>query len=412
MSTDLRAALRDAVSTAPDDRSDPFDMRALLTLGSERVRRRNVRIATAATSVLAAAAVAVAFLLLPPPGRRESEPVPADVVHVDFKDAKQLDLEVLTSRRTFGGPGSQVSYDRYEGLTTDGLVLRTRYTHTEDSYRYGLVDPTTGRTEWLPRPPLGLSGAYVAALTAARLVFYDRHYRVLLDFDRAARTWTRLVISEPAGIEVHAAPLLQLGPDGRLYLGSSMENDYPMHWWSYPLDAGGAPRPEPDFDGLNVLWTPNGRVTANVRGRVVRIKAGVSRTMSEHRPTSCPVGKYPFVPWLRVAGDRPVVTYFCDEKHDPQNVTVVLGENGQPNVEAVGVVQAADGDHVLLGAAGGTYLLDLRTNAVSRIGAPVQSGAIDDPRDALSSGLALWSNPGPTETAQQYDVVWKVARLP
>lgn len=415
MSTDLRAALRDAVATAPIDRSDPFDVRELLDLGSERVRRRNGRVATVATSVLAAAAVAVAFLLLPGPGRRESGPLPAHIVHLDLDGAAPLDLDVLATQRSLTTSADDPSYDRFAALTPDGLAVRDRYTYANRQHRIGLVGWVDGSTQWLPRPPGTLNRPLVAAATVDQLVLFDRDTRAVLVFDRRTRQWARAIISLPRGLEVHVPPRLRLGPDGRLYLGANEENQLPLHWWSYALPGGGAARPEPDLEDVAVTWSTNARVTASPRGRVVLTEGGVSHPLAVHRPASCPMPEYPFPPLLELAGDQPVVTYWCGEESVPQNVTVVLGQAGQPNIEVRGMVQAAHAGWVLLVSGpdepAGTYLLDLATRTVRRLG-PAPHDLLSEPHVDLAAGLVMWNSTGPRESRKATDVVWKVARLP
>ena len=416
MSTDLRSALRDAVAAAPED---TVDLEAVVATGSRRVRRRR-QVFAAAASALGVAAVVVALLVVPGPGRDESEPVPADLVRLDLDGAEQVDLEVLASQRTVNPADEDLSFDRFEGLTPEGLVLRARYVSPDDEYRVGLLDPATGRTDWLPPPPGDVGEPEVAALTTDRLVLLDNREfrsRALLVLDRATRTWTRSFIRLPGGIEVHVPPQLRLGPDDRLYVGTNLERSFPMHWWSFPVPAGGDPRREPDLANSAVAWNQDVRVTADPRGRVVRTVAGANRTLSDDRPASCPAPEQPFRPELELAGDRPVVSYWCGDGHVPENLTVLPAWSGRPAVEVPGIVLAADRDRVLLagssGRSGGLYLVDLDPLTVHRFSGPLTETFPDNMAQVgLSSGLALWNTPGPTDDRDTHDAVWKVARLP
>jgi len=413
VSTDLRAALRDAVADAPPD---PADLRGVIDTGSRRLRRRSAL--TVAAAAVAVAAVVVALVVVPGPDRAERERLPAEIVRLDLDAAEPLDLDVLASRRTVHDPEEDISFDRFEGLTSDGLVLRSRYTYEDDGYELGLVNPSTGRTDWLPAPPGDVGEPEVVALTADRLVLLDNREfrsRALLVLDRSTQTWSRSFVRLPPGIEAHVPPRLRLGPDGRLYVGSNRERSIPMHWWSFAVPAGGDPRPEPALDDVNVAWNQDVRVTADPHGRVVRTVAGGSRILSDHRPASCPAPEQAFRPQLELAGDRPVLTYWCAENNVPGSVTVLPAQSGRPAVEVPGLVLAADQDWALLigGSSGqsGTYVLDLVHLTVHRIG-PTVHDWLNEPQVDLEAGLVLWNTPGPTDDRDTYDVVWKVARLP
>ena len=125
MSTELHTALREAVRDAPFDETD---LQAVVDAGSRRLRRRAAfRIGASALVVVVAAALTslVAARSDPP----DQDPQPARVVHLDLTQAETQDLDVLSSvRTTHREPINDLSYDRFAGLTTDGLVLRSRYT--------------------------------------------------------------------------------------------------------------------------------------------------------------------------------------------------------------------------------------------------------------------------------------------
>jgi hypothetical protein len=415
VSTDLRAALRDAATDAPPDRAD---LRGVIDTGSRRLRRRSAL--TVSAAALAVAAVVVTLVVVPGPDRHEREPMPAEIVRLDLDAAEQTDLDVLASRRTVNDPEEDRSFDRFEGLTPDGLVLRAKYALPDDDYRVGLLDPATGRTDWLPPPPGDVGEPQVAALTTDRLVLLDNREfrsRALLVLDRATRTWTRSFIRLPGGIEAHVPPQLRLGPDGRLYVGTNMENSVPMHWWSFPVPGGGDPRREPDLAGRAVAWNQDVRVTAGPRGRVDRTVAGATGTLADDRPARCPAPQHAFRPELELAGDRPVVTYWCGEGHVPASLTVVPAQSGRPGVEVPGTVLAADQDRVLLAGSGGgspgIFLLDLDRLTAHRISGPLSDTYPDNMAQVgLAAGLVLWNTHGPADDRDTYDVIWKVAQLP
>ena len=227
MSTDLHAALREAVADAPFDESD---LRAVVDAGSRRLRRRAAfRVGVSALVVAAFVVSAVAV----DSDRSDQEPLPADVVHLDLNRAERQDLDVLASVRTTWRSAYELDHDHFEGLTTDGRVLRSRYAYDGDVYELGLLNPETGSTDWLPPPPVAAQTA--VELTADRLVLFApvRPRRsALLVFDRQSETWDSSTVHLPAGLEVHVPFRLALGSDGRLYLGSTFEGESgPLNWW-------------------------------------------------------------------------------------------------------------------------------------------------------------------------------------
>lgn len=411
MSTDLHAALREAVADAPTYESD---LRTVVEAGSRRVRRRAAfRVGSAALVVVAAALASVAL----GSDRSDPEPRPADVVRLDLGLAESQHLDALASvRTTWRDPRNALDHDRFEGLTTDGLVLRSRYTYEGDVYELGLLNPETGSTDWLPPPPVAAES--VVELTADRLVLFTRmspRRGALLMFDRRAETWETSTVRPPAGAEVHVPFRLALAPDGRLYLGSTFEGVAgPLSWWSYALPEGGEGRPQPDLAGAAVAWGEGVQVSADNEGRVVMWSSMGERVVAEELPAGCESPDDPDLTDMPVtvalAGDRPVVTYSCGDA--AQALTHVYDVDGGDAVQVAGaVVRAADEDSVMLSAAqgehGGIYLLDLDRLSLVRIGS-----ATHDAQVGVADGLVLWNQPGPLDDTDVYDVVWQVAPVP
>ena len=113
---------------------------------------------------------------------------------------------------------------------------------------------------------------------------------------------------------------------------------------------------------------------------------------------------------MGLAGTWPVATYRCTEA--PTLRTIVYDEQGQARVELPDAwFRTADERRVVLGAgeagAGSTYLLDLDTLSVDRLG---PSGF--EPQLGLVGDLVLWNQSGPVESRTVYDEVWTVGRLP
>ena len=414
MSTDLHAALHEAVSDAPYDESD---LRDVLATGSRRVRRRAALVVGSSALAVGAVIASVVVVTNDP----AQEPRPARVVRVDLDQAQPLDLQ----------PMRQGGQDRFLGLTADGLVLRSRHPSSADTYQLGLLDPGTGVTDWLPdatdptgtlaqpggngMPPWRLP----VQLAADQLVLLDVEPAIdtgkpsggtLLVFDRGSRTWQTSEVTVPAGVEAHMPPSVGIGLDGRLYLGHTNEGQSgPVHWWSYPVPQGGEGRPEPDLTGASIAFGEGIQARAGSDGRIVLSTPGEDRLLAEHRPQACEPPDDPdtalWPGWVRMAGSRPVVTYWCGEPSPRSDtVTVVYDTDGGKTIQVAGsALLAADQDHVLLapplGTAHGMYLLNLDTLTMGKASTSVGPSFlahINSPRHnfpvGLASGLILWDN--------------------
>jgi hypothetical protein len=416
VSTELRAALREAVADAPPYDIDPY---AIVRVGVRRTRRRAAAVVGGCS--LAAAALVVATVMSGPE-RSAPDPAPAEIDRLDLDDSRAVDLDVIASTRTaWDNDRDSLDYDELVGITTDGLVLRGRHTLERGEVELGLLDPRSGRTDWLPTPPGRPFEAVPLDMTAERLVLVHAagNGHSVLVFDRAARTWRREVIRVPYGIEVHMPPRVELAPDDRVYIGSTMEGESgPIHWWSAPIAEGGQARPEPDLLGAAVAWSGDAVLRGHPDGRVVVTRPDEEIELTDRRPGGCEgPAPYPDAP-LHVlwAGDRPVVTYLCDSGSKfPRSHTVVFDPEEDRRVEIADVsATAADTSHVLLagGAPAGnadessTYLLGLDELSLARVGRGPH-----EPHVALAAGLLLWNTPGPGDSQDAYDVVWNVARL-
>ena len=413
MSTDLRAALREAVAEEPFDSSGLDDV---VAAGARRARRRTA--AVVGSCALAVLLVAVVTAVVAGSDRSRQDPRPAHVVRLDLDSAPSEHLDVVASvRTTWREPMDDLDHDRFTGLTEDGLVLRSRLTRDGDRFELGLTDPGTGRTDWLPTPPAVADTP--VDLAEDRLVLFarsDSYRATVLVFDRGARTWESAGLRLPAGIEVHQDPAAAIGPDGRLYVASNLEGESgPLRWWSYDVREGGAGRPEPGLDGEAVAWGDGVEARAESDGRVVLSADGTTRVVGEHRPQECPTPADPDVADLParivLAGDRPVVTYVCGDGN--RALTVIHDAGGTDTVQVDGAsLLAADEDRLLLAAAGddlvgGLYLLDLAPLTLSRVGE-----GLHDEQLGVAAGLVLLNRPGPLDADDVYDVVWQVARLP
>jgi hypothetical protein len=324
---------------------------------------------------------------------------------------------------------NSLEHDQLEGITADGLVLRSRYTNATGREELGLLDPASGVTDWLPAPP-GKSGEIAGVdLGADRLVVISRtgiYQYTTSVLDRGARTWQTGVVSLPAGTEGHVTPQALVSPDDRLYLGSTMEGESgPMHWWSAPVVGGGEMRPEPDLEGTTVAWHGADRVTADPDGHVVLSTPQGDRVLSERRPEGCDrPSTFSDAPVKALlAGDRPVVTYFCDsgEPDVAAALTVVYDPDGSRAIAIDGATAMASDQRRLLVVGGSgvghplagshvgdtwVYLVDLDRGSVSRLGRGVHERQVD-----VAAGMVLWNSPGHLDDTSVYDVRWTVARI-
>ena len=418
MSTELRTALRDAVSAPP-----PFDpdVAAIVYAGVRRTRRR-ARVAVGACAAVVALMVTTAVVSRPHP---DPDPEPAKVVRLDLEQAEPVQLDVLaTTRGASDGPGDgPLDRTQFEGLTDDGLVLVNRHRNNSRPLVLGLLDPSSGATDWLPPPEVDNRELQVVDLTSERLVVVTRSggaygYEVLV-FDRAARTWQRSEVQLPGGVEVHVGPQLALGPDDRLHLGTTFENQPgPVGWWSAPLtDDSPELREEPELEGVSVAWSGDVMVSADPTGRVVVSGPDGEQVVSEHRPADCATPEdFPNMPvGLLLAGDTPVVTYGCQTGRSRiGSHTVIYQDGGRQVVEVPAWAGSADEEHVVLAASGpsatprteGTFVVDLDRLTVSRIGDPPSQ-----PQSAVEDGLVLWTSEEPSGDKQHTRPVFNVARL-
>lgn len=425
MSTRLRTALRDAVSAPP-----PYgpDVATIVDAGVHRARRR-ARVAVGTCAALVVAIVVTAGVVSGP--RPDPDPEPAKVVRLDLERAEPLRLDVLATTRAavVGQPEGPLERAEFEGLTSDGLVLVNRHRNASRPLVLGLLDPSSGATDWLPPPEVDNRELQVVDLTTERLVVVTRsgggYGYVMLVFDRAARTWQRSEVQLPGGVEVHVGPQLALGPDDRLYLGSLTEGQpYPVRWWSAPLtDDSPDLRAEPQLEGASVAWSGDVMVSADPTGRVVVSGPDEERVVSEHRPAGCTTSEeFPHMPvGLLLAGDTPVVTYGCQTgRSRVVSHTVIYQDGGRKVVEVRAWACSADKKHVVLASGlppslrrpsvtpedDGTFLVDLGRLTVSRIGdAPSQ------PQSAVEDGLVVWTSEEPSGDRQHTRPVWNVARI-
>ncbi len=411
--TELRQILRE---TADEPLVGGLDHAALLRAGRGRLRRRRrVTVAGAAVAV----AVTTLAILLPGAARGPAERVlPAAPVRLSLDDARPVAPQVVARTRTVQS-GDDLDYDQLDGVTEDRRVVRARYTYEGDVSEYGLIDPATGRTDWLPRPPWDIGGPMPLELGAERLLFLDnrhteRHH--LLVFDRNKGTWTRPRLDLPEGRDRFFGLYAQLGEDERVYFPDLDPDPGPdldwnalvagRQWWSAPV-TGGAARREPELDGLSVTWSGTARATSDESGRIVMTENGSSRTIVDAVPQGCRG-----LPALTFAGDSLLARYDCRG----QMMLVVLNDSGAPqlSVRGTGFAVVGAGDRYALLASGSrAYVLDLQRNLLLDLGRKMTHGWLElQPTPAVSGDIVLWNVPGPTDSDVVFDVVYRAGRIP
>lgn len=274
---DLSTLLHESAAHPPADQGAASDLAELVRRGQSRVRRRR---AVAAGGVVASvAALAVAGTLVSgglggptaPEPARQLAPVgpvvePGDAV----PGVAGRDHTVVT---TYTNENLDRANGQYlSGTTPDGLVLVKDGPHGIDNEsRWGLLDPGTGRTDWLPEAPAVLENPVV--LDRDRLVFagYRDRQAAVVSYDRATGGWLApVMVPGKAWGLVQARP----GPGGRLYFSVEVgQSGTQAALWSVAVDEpAGIPRDEGltvgdwDIAGDRLAYTathnePNDRVT-------------------------------------------------------------------------------------------------------------------------------------------------------
>jgi hypothetical protein len=426
MVTELRQVLRDAVETPPEQN---LDLSTVLAAGARRVKRRRAGRVTAVGVAVAAAVAGVVAVSMSQDHDRGSGPVVPAHPHplhapmtLRIKDARPVTPDVrATTRVLHRDPANELDYDRFDGLTTDGLVVRSRYTYKGDVSDFGLLDPGTGRTDWLPRPPWDVGEPRALDFSADRLLYLDNRTAFvdgILRFDRKTRTWDRADVAKPAGTDRFFGLQATVGPGDEVYLLNPAAGG-PGQWWSVPAARGGAPTRVKELDGKAIAWHGADLATLDRTGRVVVTTGGRPRVLASARPPGCepPTQGEPGlqIPTIAYAGARLIVNFFCTD----QNHVVVFTADGRPEltVEQGQVRVAAAGTRwVLLSETTGRAAnsagidrmmgLDLDNGRLLTIGT-----ALHEETAEVAGDLVMWNTAGPSDSNTIYDVVYKAALL-
>jgi hypothetical protein len=424
MVTELRQVLRDAVERPPDQ---TVDLSTVLVAGARRVERR--RLVRAGLAVAAAAAVAVFAVSMSQGHDRGGGPVvPAHPrplhapMTLRISDARPVTPDIRATTRVWRrDPAHEFDYDRIDGLTTDGLVVRSRYAYKGDVSDFGLLDPGTGRTDWLPQPPWDVGAPRALDFSADRLLYLDNRTAFvdgILRFDRRTRSWDRVGITKPAGTSGFFGLQATVGPGDEVYLLNPAAGG-PGQWWSVPAARGGTPTQVKELDGKAIAWRGADLATLDRTGRVVVTTSGRPRVLASARPPGCEpptVGEPGLqVPTIAYAGTRVIVNYFCTD----QTQLIVFTADGRPEltVEHGQVRVAASGTRWVLlsettgpaangGGIGRMMGLDLDNGRLLTIGT-----ALHEETAAVAGDLVMWNTAGPSDNNTIYDVVYTAAQL-
>ncbi|TNM36289.1 hypothetical protein FHP29_19185 [Nocardioides albidus] len=427
----MRARLEEAAATPP---ADDLDLAAVLAGGRRAVRRRRTRLA-GGLAVVAVGAVAVGSLAgqgvdgrdapaasaVPRPEgpvTRLSDAVPA-------KSGVDYDLLAKYTNHDLNRDNGQY----YDGVTTDGLILFRDGPHgAHNKVRYALLDPATGKKDWLP----GLDEQeqlWPVDLGAERLVLTSFGVVDPADggndlsgslrahvYDRASRTWTTTTW---AGLPpVHSGRVPVLGPQGRLYVGvpATQGSPPPGGWPTGPdgeADDAGAEGETYDLWSVSptdpadardehlrvgaVAFTDDAMVwSAATNGKNDRIHVRDLATGAEHDfdPRS---GKRCNLLSFGAVGDRIVASEYCGTYDDGRDDRVqVLTTDGEPvtTIQGDGIDGTVNGGLVQVTSyarkAAGSYVYEPDTGRFVRLSDGVSSWGLGGP---TPPGYVLWHTP-------------------
>jgi hypothetical protein len=308
-------------------------------------------------------------------------------------------------------PGWASDRDRVNGITDDHLVARTRFTIGYHVKLFGLWDPASRQTRWLPRPSVAVNRPYAVQLGADRLVYVDFEPARLLVFDRTTQTWSTPEIQVPPGFRGMTPYFEGARISGdRLYYPGYLPGTG-VTWWSVLVSTGGSLRQEsgvPAVAGsLQASVDDEGNLTVTDDGHQV---------MSAGPPAGCAAPAAPngvIGASVMFAGTRPVVGYSCAGGLR----TVVYNARGPAITlcRRVGWMVAADSRYVLFSGPldrhiGGwtLFVLDLRRGHLRTLPAPWATTVTP----WLSGSLVSWDTWGPhTAHRDRYDVIYRVDRI-
>jgi hypothetical protein len=266
--TDLKQLLHENLAGAP---ADHVDVAALVAAGRRRRRsRRTVRAGGAA--LLVAAIVATAAVgwsggadRADPADRRPAPDAPTLHLADAGRGVEGRDYRVLASQTNENLDRDNGQY--LDGVTADGMVLFRDGPRADLlTARLALLDPATGRKDWLPELEIGQTQTWPLELGADRLVLLGAGGASQVDlyayvFDRGTRRWSGMKWRDLPAVTV---PLATLGPDDRLYVMVPATQGRPPEG-GWPVGADGE-ADDADAEGDTYhLWSASLTDTDDVR---------------------------------------------------------------------------------------------------------------------------------------------------
>jgi hypothetical protein len=389
MVNELRTMLHDTVRVPP---ADGTDVRDILGAARGRVRRRRAK-ATLGAAALAVCVGATPVLvgalgdLTGTTGPAAGTPPVGPVLHVaDATPAVEgQDYEVLT---TLVNENLEVGNGQYfDGVTEDGRIVVQDGPHdAENRIRWGLLDPRTEKTKWLPETPDGAAHPQFLLLgTAESLVFLAEISRpgalVVWTYDRSSDRWEQHLIDvSVTGMNWDNSYLAgsRIGPGNRLYFGVTIgDRRVQAQLWSVPLDGQGSPadlRREAvvgdwDVDGDELTFTES----TNEPNKVIHVRDLVT---GEQRSFDAQSGSRCNALGLDQVGARIVLAQFCGDTPEGRDDRVqIITTHGEPVVtlQDDGLDSAGATDEFVIVRsyvenASGAYAYELDTGRFLRLG--------------------------------------------
>jgi hypothetical protein len=347
MVNELRTMLHDTVRVPP---ADGTDARHILAAARGRVRRRRVTVAlgAAALTVTVGATPALVGALggltgttgIPASG---TPPVGPVLQVADAEPAVEgRDYDVLA---TLVNENLERANGQYaNGVTEDGHVVVQDGPHgAENRIRWGLLDPRTETTQWLPETPAGAAPPeHLIEATGGRLVFLAEVTKpgvlVAWTYERSSNAWEqRLLDVARTGMSWENSFLAgsRIGPEDRLYLAVTIgDRLVQSRLWSVPLEGEGDPadlREEGvvgdwDIEGDELTFTESTNRPSSII-HVRDLATGEERSFDAQSGSRCnALG-------LDQVGERIVLSQFCGETPEGRDDRVqIVTTHGDPVV--------------------------------------------------------------------------------
>ncbi|WP_418060520.1 hypothetical protein [Pimelobacter simplex] len=428
MVNDVRALLREAVATPPEDETD---LSAVLAGGRRRVRKRRGRVALGAGLALGLSATALVLVTAggPDPDRVAEPRLPrpeGPVLTLRDADAALLgrDYEVVASSRNKDLESGNGQY--YDGVTEDGLVLfRDADGRNARQARLALLDPVTGDRQWLPQRDLG-SAPRPLLLARDRLVFVAPAGPRWVDgpeaglraevYDRRTRGWSTVSWPGlPADVDV---PSARVAFGGRIYVGVGTGGTTSRDLWSVALDDTADVRDEGlrvgrfDLTSSTLVWT-DGTQAPVERIHVRDLATGTERSFDPRSGARCNLLG------LAALEERIVLSQYCGTYGDLRDDRVQVLTSAGRTVTTVqgssleGFVaddDLADNGHLVVVRSGnpdraGSYVYDLSTARLLRASEEVSSWL--ESAGPLPAGYVLFATPYGGSGATQWLLRWR-----